>query len=632
MNKLIKISSLLLFFCLNSLFAQLKPENFDWLVEKLTEDSVESAWVQSERARIYPNPKSVNYSAEYFALFDMFGNPRAVLVYAEEELLNAANVLNKQLSNFNYPVLPIVNGENTGAYENKLRLRFSVDKTLTDDYNDQAYKIEWNGKEVSVTGASVRGALYGAASLSQLVAKRNGEIVLRKAEVFDYPKFTRRFFNARALPYHLKRDLDWMLRYKMGAVSFQNMDYSWYAVDDRLQENLEQYKEWSDKYGGVDAAIILNLYRGEYDIEISNEEHIEKLKKVITTAYEYGVDELLLFADDAPPFEYGEGYVLTSERDKEVFDNMAEANCFLVNHINDWQKENNYGMTIMYAPGFYTYEEMHYGDMELFKDTPWEEDAYGPLKKELSIIGKNMTPEADIFWTGVYVCSQKITEKELADWTNNLEGRVPFLFDNSIFAHHEMTASALFTAYDNELPENFSEKTGGNGIFINGDALGESSKAASMTCNAYMWEGDQYIPKSSLIDAMIHLYGKDLLDELLAYKEYEHELRKIIKQREVWFTADELWKAIRDTRFTTEKNPYYYHLNYTRFKALRLQLKNSVPEPESIDEFEHKCIMLDKARRNLINLFEVKGFKKLAIHLESEMIELPEFNKLPMKN
>ena len=623
MKKLFNIL-LLIVFSLATINAQIDPENFDKLTEILTSKSLESVWIEPQVARIYPTPKEVEYSDEYLDLFDKGNNAKAVLV-ATEDCKKAANVFNKQLENFGYPALPLKE-ENSNSF--KIVINLKIDKSLAGNSNNQAYSIKWNNSSVDVTGASLRGLAYGSASLAQLITKQNGKITVRRANVIDYPEFTKRWFNSRTLAYHLSNDLDWMTRYKLGSITFHNKDYSWDKLDSYLTENLVEFKKWKSKYDGVDAVLALNLYRGETPLQVTNSEHIKYIKNVIATAFEHGVTGLMLLVDDSPPFTYGEGYTLTSTGDKEKFENVAEATVYLSNLINTWQKENGFDLNIIYCPSFYTYEEMHYGDMALFKNTPWEEDAFGPLHKELSYVGNNLDKDIDIFWTGRYVCSREITDNDLKEWAENLQGRVPFLFDNTIFAQHDFTAATMFTAFSNRFPENFAEKTGGNGIFINGDATGETSRAASMTCNDYMWQGDKYNYKTSLIDAMTCLYGDKLVSSLIKYKETELELRKTIKERELWFASQELWKAVRDTRFTTEKNPFYYHLNYTRFKALTLQLKSSVPEPKPVNVFKEKCVELDKTRKELIAELKSKNYLKLAYALETEMIELPDFDNI----
>ena len=627
MKSLIKILTMILIIVMTD-NAQVDPAKPAAVDERLNSEEVKLVWVENEVAEIYPVPVNVGYSDVYYNLYEN-KEPLAVVIAEDIDSRKAAEVFNKQLAKLDYPEITIKNTL-PNNFSGKIIINFVDPSDKLKELGDQAYQItfyESDYVEIIIAAASEQGKLYGVVSLAQLVCRVDNEIKIRKADILDYPAFTRRIFNSNPLPYHLTEDLDWMLRYKIESLSFHNKDYSWYGNDEQLKENLDIYKKWKDSNGGVNALLIFNLYAGDYDIEISNEEHLEKLKEFIKYSYTRGVTRFMANADDAAPFKYGEGYILTSENDKKKFTSMAEANCWLMNNLYDWTESNNFDVEFIYCPAFYTYEEMHYGDMELFQDTPWEDDAYGPLKRDLKIIGENMNKNIQVLWTGPYVCTRRITDNDIEDWTNNLQGKVPFLFDNSIFAHLEFTARTMFTAYGNDFPEKFSEKTGGNGIFINGDATGETSRVATMTANAYMWEEERYNPEVSLINAMGKLYGSNNMNLLFRYKDVELELCKTIKQREIWFAADELWKSIRKTRFITEKNPFYYHQNYGRFKALRMQLKYSVPEPEDISEFKNKCLRLAEKRESLLKEIELRSFNRLSYSLQSEMTELPEFNE-----
>lgn len=592
---------------------------------------INSVWIENESAEIFPVPVKVSYTNEYYDLYSINDLSNAVILAVDKNQQKAAAVLNNMLSKYNYQPLPVINEKNNKYNDCQIIIGFEKAYEELIEYGDQAYKISFESKkkiEVKLSGGGKRGLIYAAISLINLIVRIDDKVKIRRAEVFDYPKFKNRFFNAESEPNHLQEDLDWMLRYKLGSIAFHNKDYSWQSAGEVLKQNLEIYKEWKDRYGGVNALLILNLYIGEHDIEITNEEHVSQLKEFIKLAYDNGVSRFMINADDSPPFNYGEGYVLTSEKDKEKFSSMAEAHCWLMNNIYDWAMGNNYEVDLMYCPGFYTYEEMHYGDMELFKNTPWEKDAYGPLNRDLKIIGEQMNRDIEIMWTGPYVCTRVLTDDDILQWKENLQGRTPFLFDNTLYAQLEFTIRSLFTAYDNEFPNNFSEKTGGNGIFLNGHWVNESYRAEAMTANAYMWEEGRYNPEVSLIHAMRKLYGSENINLLLKYRDAELKLWKLIKQRELWFAADELWQSIREIRFITEKNPFYYHQNYGRFKALRLQLKHSVPEPMDVKLFKDKCMEIDNIRENLLKEIENRSFKRLSNDLRKEMIELPSFEKI----
>jgi hypothetical protein len=237
----------------------------------------------------------------------------------------------------------------------------------------------------------------------------------------------------------------------------------------------------------------------------------------------------------------------------------------------------------------------------MFKGTPWEDDAFRPLFRDLAYIGRHMPQEVFVVWSGPYVRSRSISIEDVEEWTRNLAGRVPFLWDNTIYSHHPFTTTPLFTAYENAFPPDFHIRTAGNGMYLNGDLASEDMKVAAITANDFWWNPSSYNPAVSLRTAMENMYGIESAPLLQAFGETELELRKKIGERRLWFAADTLWKTIRSVRGITDKNPFSYHLNYTRLKALRMQLKSSVSEPSPLPQFLEECRVLDAKRRKLLD-------------------------------
>ena len=209
----------------------------------------------------------------------------------------------------------------------------------------------------------------------------------------------------------------------------------------------------------------------------------------------------------------------------------------------------------------------------------------------------------------------------------NLNGRIPFLWDNTIYSHNAFISTPMFSAWKNDFTSDFNTATAGNGIFVNGDANSEDSKASTVTVNDYMWNSKNYSPKNSINNAMNRIYGKENAALLLDFKDAELSLRKTIGERKLWFESDTLWSVIRKIRFTTEKNPFDYHLNYTRLKALRLQLKNSVPEPVEKNLFIENCKSIYNRRNEILNEIKTK-LPVVADRLEKNIMELPDFEKI----
>jgi len=495
--------------------------------------------------------------------------------------------------------------------------------------NDQYYSINpsLDKKLIEISSPSQLGLLYGAVTFVDLLIMKDDRLNFDLVEIKDYPDFSRRLLVANPSPNEVSSLFDLALQNKFETVVVASRQHPWYELSDEYLSILEEIKSWKDKYGGPEVMQSHNIYE-EKKIIISDESHINALKEVIETSYQHGVEKLMILSDDTPPFKFGEGYILVDENDKNTFPHFEAANTYLMNELDNWFAEKKYDIESYYVPAYYTYEDMHQGDIELFIGTQWESGALEPLYRDLEYIGTNMNENIYLIWCGPYVRSRKITKEHIDDWTKNLSGRIPFLWDNTIYSHHPFTSTPLFTAYENEFPEELYLLTGGNGIFINGDFNLEDHKVAAITANDYMWNPEKYNPELSLELAIKRLYGEELYKPLLEFKEVELGLRKVIGQRKLWFETEKLWQQIRNVRFVTEKNPFDYHLNYTRLKGLRLQLKSSVPEPKSKEDFISECKVLEMQREEVLNKIKsidesvFMRIKKLAVELSDfEMID-----------
>lgn len=62
-------------------------------------------------------------------------------------------------------------------------------------------------------------------------------------------------------------------------------------------------------------------------------------------------------------------------------------------------------------------------------------------------------------------------------------------------------------------------------------------------------------------------------------------------------------------------------------KALRLQLKNSVPEPLTKENFIDEILLLEKQRNALLNKLELMD-NKIYEKIKPIMLPVPDFNKI----
>ncbi len=551
---------------------------------------------------IYPNPKNLHFTNKSFIL----GKEINILIRATPTEIKAANYLNRILIEKFSGLLKtsIIDGKDSKP--GQINILLLIDPNLSKAPNDQYYRTTYvEEKIIKISSPSLLGLLYGVVTLTdQFYESEDGKIHLDIFEIEDWPIYRRRIFPTIPNPSSIDELMDFALRYKMETIALASRQYSWNKVDKIYADILVKIKKWKDQYGGPRIMQSHNIYEGD-DIVVSDPEDIKRLKKVIQTGIFNGATKLMVLADDTPPFRFGDGYILTDEKDELNFSHMAAAHCYLLKDLQKWINQNSYDCEIYYVPAFYTYEDAKYGDMFLYKDTPWEDAAFGPLTRDLNYIGKNLPDDIFIVWTGPNVRSRRITDKDIDQWSALLGERVPFLWDNTIYSQHPFTTTALYTAYDNDLPKDFAKKTAGNGMFINGDSNSEGMRIAAMTTNDFLWDPDNYDPEKSLLIAMQKNYGLKTAKLLINFKEVELTLREKIGERALWFEADSLWDAILGTKAVTGKNPFHYHFNYSRLKALRMQLQHSVPEPSSKQKFLDECHVLQKERDGLLE--EIKS-------------------------
>jgi len=577
----------------------------------------------TESLNLQPVPKLVSSLKKSIVMPESVALP--VIAYNDREKKAAqylSYIIEKQFGN---AIISLLSEENNiPASEWKIRIqRVNED----DNYkNDQYYSINCSliKKEIKISSSGQLGLLYGCSSFLKFIEADGGNFRINLFNITDWPSYIRREISAVMNNENSDEILNFALLNKYETVAIASRMYPWYRTDSAYNSLLIKIKEWKDKFGGPSVMQMHNIYDGR-KIEISNNQDVDSLWHTIETGIKSGIDKLLILADDTPPFEFGEGYVLTSENDKKMFRHMADAHCYLLKEIEKRLKLNSYYSEFYYGPAFYTYEDMYYGNMNLYKNTQWEKNAYDPLKRDLNFIGKNMPKDVFVLWTGPNVRSRKITNDDLKDWTKNLSGRLPFLWDNTIYSHYPFTSTPLFSAYENDIPKDFYKKTAGNGMFINGDAGSEDSKVALITTADYLWNPEKYNPQKSLNVAMENYYGKELVPLLLKFKEAELGLRTEIGARRLWFESDSLWSVIRKIRFITEKNPLNYHLNYNGLKAFRMQAKYSVSKPAAKELFIEKCISLDKKRNEAIEKIKlIDG--AVAERIKKIMIPVPDLN------
>jgi hypothetical protein len=574
-----------------------------------------------------PRPREMTYRGSVCLSLSPSDTIRIVAATRGER--QAANFLNRILQSALPERIEVKIGDDHETSTGTVRVLLRLARGTGYDENDQSYSLRWieNGTQVTITSTGVLGLLYGVVTLYDCVQTTDTGVTIAQYDIDDHPAYRRRIIPAVLTSENVEEVLQFALMHKIETVAIASRVFPWDHIDSAYAVILDKIENWKEQFGGPHIMQMHNIYSGRR-IEISNPADIDALNGVIETSLRHGVDKLMILADDLVPFVFGKGYVLTTDRDKNQFTDIAEAHVALMREISALAGRIGLPCEMYYVPPYYTYEDMNCGDMGLFKDTPWQEDAFRPLYRQLEYVGKTMPKDVFVVWSGPHVHSRTITVEDLEDWTRNLGGRVPFLWDNTIYSHYAFTTTPLFTAYENTFPRDFSQRTAGEGMYLNGDLAAEDMKVAAITANDFWWNPASYDPAASLRTAMTNRYGGKCAPLLLEFKQTELALRRMIGERRLWAEADTLWKVIRAIRGITDKNPFAYHLNYTRLKALQMQLKSSVHAPLPLPRFLEACHALDAKRRYLLNA--VGQMKPdVSARLLGLMVPLPDPHQVP---
>lgn len=490
----------------------------------------------------------------------------------------------------------------TGNSKNNLvrnvwSVKFQLINSSENIPNEQYYSIIClrEKKEICIRSQSQLGLLYGGTTLLKCFAPYGNSVKICLFNVTDYPTYTKRMFGSNISSQNVKDVLHFALQNKFETIAVNIPPHR------IVNENNSIWKKiwkWKEKYGGPKTMQVCF---------IRDENDTEKLKKTIETGLKYGIDKLMLFSEDTT-------YQVTGEEKNSKerhFIEIAKRDCSIVNDIYNWIKIKKYNLEIYFLPYVNSFEDTINGYLTDYKNTPWENEFLTPINKNIDYTVNNIPKEVFILWTRPFSFSVNRSGADFGNWISELGSRIPFLLDNSINNESEV----MFSAWDNKLPKNFSLNTAGNGMFINCDISKEALKAAAITANDFMWNPEGYSPVKSLESALNILYGAKSAELLKQFNEADVSLRRKINERQLWYEADSLWAIVRKIRFITEKNPWYYQQIYNRFKALRMQLKNSVPIPEPINEFETSCKALHMKIKDILDQLK-KINSKLYLEIE----------------
>jgi protein O-GlcNAcase / histone acetyltransferase len=201
---------------------------------------------------------------------------------------------------------------------------------------------------------------------------------------------------------------DWMARWGLNTY--------FYAPKDDLKHRML----WREPYSNSEAEILGQLIQAcqqrnlrfiyalspGLDIRYSDQAELDQLRKRFEQMLALGCQHFSLLFDDIPD--------RLDPEDIKRWGSLASAQCHVANAIFKWTRERSPGTRFLFCPTAYC------GRMA---ENKLGGDGY------LSIIGRELSPEIDIFWTGPEIISRELTVAHVRELQAILR-RKPLIWDN----------------------------------------------------------------------------------------------------------------------------------------------------------------------------------------------------------
>lgn len=381
---------------------------------------------------------------------------------------------------------------------------------------DEAYAIDAtaNGKRIDAVANDALGLYWACQSVVQLLTVRDGIVVLRKADIVDYPLFRVRSFKVGKSADAIEDMADWCPSAKLNTY---NICYT--AVGKDLWPNpSKEYREVVRRVcerllpRGMDVMLFINpYYLWKEHIQTSDPADLDALTQTCSIALEQGAEKVMLCLDDFASKSQRTGprlYTVHDEQDREQFDDdLAKVNIALLNGWYERMKAKFPRCRLLAVLPYYWMPGGHYREEG---------------ERNLREIGKHTPKDLVIVWTGPRVRSTSVDKASLEKYTR-LIGRKPFLWDNTLYAWHRPPHYFL-DQFKTTYPDGFWDLNE-LGCHYNAGS-GEAYKAGLFCVADYLWNPQAYDPESAIRKAVAIVGGRECVDLLLEFRDGFYEIRE----------------------------------------------------------------------------------------------------------
>jgi len=382
------------------------------------------------------------------------------------------------------------------------------------------------GDRVLCSGESPAATYFAVQSLVQLTFERDGAAYLQRAEIADWPMFPVRSFKLGGQDWDLIREMGrWCGQYKYNCF---NVCYTTVGRDEWKDPAPEYRQLLADLCAyrvprGLDVMPFVNpYYLWQEHIVTSDDGQIDQLADTCAIGLEHGARKVMLCLDDFASEKIP--YTIRSEADRERFQTLGEANAHLVNELHRRLRTRFPDYELFFVPPYYWIPKGSYQEAG---------------EADLTLIGQRIPPEVHIVWTGPVVRSARITQDHV-DAYSALIGRRPFLWDNTLYMHHQ-PPSYMLDEFVTQYPDRFWEMND-TGVHYNAGG-GEIYKVGLMAAADYLWNPAAYDPASSLHRALEQVTGS------------QEAAEACVVLRDAYYRIYDTYKPLLDSILRLTKEP-----------------------------------------------------------------------------
>ncbi len=455
--------------------------------------------------KILPTPKNVVYNNEYLSL----ANTAIILNSIEQNDPRLKYLLDRITR---YGGKYVFATQESAEYTCIIKIN---DASLTPPPNPQGNVIQSSGKILSLNGTDFQGLLWAISSLNQMIFIKDGETVVRKVDVVDWPDSELRGM-LPDVTYDIKQLAHLMVAFKLNLVDFRatlSKDLE-HGTDWRLPRSTifhDRLNEVKDQLTSLEFLWYAGARFLGYDqvpqINCSSQSDFDIIYNNFAVPIANAGGNLSVQFDDTR-------YPLHPD-DINTFGTAANADYYLLTKLYQNLSNDYTDIRIAFCPPYY-----------------WGPVASNPLPESrddyLNYIG-NLPQNIDIYWTGSSVISNTVLPEHVA-WEVDKINRKPLVFQNAIgtphaYDYHYMTDPVYSLSnwyYDGYLNDTKAYMLNGGNI----DKSGALISIADWTWNHAMFE-----PEATIKDAIVKLTGsgaypilKAMNTELSIFDPYNFEM------------------------------------------------------------------------------------------------------------